>query len=221
MSITTNPTSTPVDENPGGEWLDDLHLTHYWDCSGQACDSTTLSPWDDEKWVCPIGYGPQDPGDFGGAIYGEKMWLTGAANDDLSDMLGEDDGCCGEDRGRGGCGKCLLLQNPESIQPAWTAIVMKKNRCPPESTGCGPGSAHFDVAVPGYEDLEYSLANVCSLRPNTGFDTREQSETLGKWYKSCANTAECVGLCDSLPSAYQKGCRLFSSWGWEGESKNR
>ena len=95
-----------------------MKMTHYWDCSGQGCDSATLQPWEEDKYISPTGYGPQDPADFGGAVYGEKMWLTGAASDALSDLMGDDDGCCGADAndgGVGGCGKCLLVQNLESV----------------------------------------------------------------------------------------------------------
>ncbi|EJK56009.1 hypothetical protein THAOC_24178, partial [Thalassiosira oceanica] len=42
--------------------------------------------------------------------------------------MGPSDSCCGElDSGEGGCGKCVLIQNPDSINPDWTALVMKKN----------------------------------------------------------------------------------------------
>merc|ERR1712190_406968 len=107
-----------------------------WDCSGQGCDSTTLQPWDPSKYISPPGYGPQDPTKHGGARYGEKMWLTGAASDALADLLDGDDGCCGSDKDSGGCGKCLLIQNPDAVNSDWTAVVMKKNRCPPWTNGC-------------------------------------------------------------------------------------
>ena len=32
-----------------------------------------------------------------------------------------------------------LLQNPDSVNSDWTAVVMKKNRCPPNSPGCEAG----------------------------------------------------------------------------------
>lgn len=195
-----------------------MKMTHYWDCSGQGCDAGTLQPWNKEKYISPPGYGPQDPMDHGGPMYGEKLWLTGAASDALSQLMGDDDGCCGadpNDGGVGGCGKCALVQNPNSEHPEWTAVVMKKNRCPPWSNGCGANEPHFDVAAPGFDNLQYSTANICGMRPGTGFDSQQQSETLGKWYTRCKNTAECVDLCDKLPSAFQKGCRLFASWGWQ------
>lgn len=194
-----------------------MQLTHYWDCSGQGCDSSTLQPWDPSKYVSPAGYGPQDPNDHGGAMYGEQMWLTGAASDYLSGLLGDDDGCCGEDTnddGVGGCGKCLLVQNPDAVNADWTAVVMKKNRCPPWSHGCGGESAHFDIAAPGFDNLAYSTANICG-DSNTGFASQGQSAALGDWWTSCANTADCAHLCAELPEAFRAGCELFASWGWQ------
>merc|ERR1712048_446183 len=200
---------------PTQEWAgSNMKMTHYWDCSGQGCDSATLQPWDESKYISPPGYAPQDPADFGGSMYGEKMWLTGAASDALSALLGADDACCGSDPndgGVGGCGKCVLVQNPQSLHPDWTAVMMKKNRCPPWSNGCAAGEPHFDVAAPGFDNLQYSTANVCGQRADTGFDTQSQSEALGSWYHSCPNTAECKSRCDQLPLAFQKGCRLFAS----------
>lgn len=39
---------------------------------------------------------------------------------------------------------------------------MKTNRCPPWATGCSNNDLpHIDVAVPGFDDLDYSLANIC------------------------------------------------------------
>jgi len=196
----------------------DMKMTHYWDCNGQGCDAATLQPWMESRYISPPGYGPQDPNDFGGPLYGEKMWLTGAASDALSKLMGADDGCCGSDLndgGVGGCGKCLLVQNPDSAHPDWTAVVMKKNRCPPNSNGCGAGQPHFDIAAPGFDNLQFSTANVCGSRPKTGL-SKQQSAVLGSWYNTrCKDTAECAYLCDQLPPAFQKSCRLFASWGWK------
>merc|ERR1712048_389992 len=151
--------------------------------------------------------------DFGGAVYGEKMWLTGAANQFLSTLLGPSDACCGNHE-TGGCGKCLLIQNPDSIHPDWTAVVMKKNVCPAESRGCGDPKPHFDIAAPGFDWLSESTANICG-RPGTGFGSREESGVLGKWsIEGCGNTASCAHKCDGLPVDLRKGCRLFASWGW-------
>jgi len=222
-----NPRPTPAPQ-PGPQPLptpstnswdgDNMKMTHYWDCNGQGCDASTLQPWDQNRYISSPGYGPQDPMDFGGPLYGEKMWLTGAASDALSQLMGADDGCCGQDPndgGVGGCGKCVLVQNPLSLHPEWTAVVMKKNRCPPWSHGCDAGKPHLDVAAPGFDNLQYSTANVCGSRSGTGFDSKHQSAALGSWYTQCGDTEKCVHLCNQLPLAFQKGCKLFASWGWK------
>ena len=79
-------------------WTGTLRSTHYWDCNGQGCDSTTLQPWDPAKYWSPPAYSPQDPAQHGGpTAYGEKMWMLGAASDALANLLGPDDQCCGSD----------------------------------------------------------------------------------------------------------------------------
>ena len=63
---------------------------------------------------------------------------------------------------KGGCGKCLKIENPNAVNADWSVIAMKKNRCPPWSNGCSNNDPpHFDFAVPGYDNLQYSTANIC------------------------------------------------------------
>tara|TARA_B110001452_G_scaffold72908_1_gene58969 strand:- start:606 stop:971 length:366 start_codon:yes stop_codon:yes gene_type:complete len=110
---------------------------------------------------------PQDPYDHGGPTsYGEVLWVTGAASDALANALGADDGCCGADNDSTGCGKCVLLRNPDAVQSDWVAIAMKKNRCPPWSSGCDEPNVHFDLAIPGFDHFDYSTANICG--PDSG-----------------------------------------------------
>lgn len=92
--------------------------------SSQSCDATTLSPWNYDKYRSPSGYGPQDPNDFGGpSVYGEKLWVTAAI---MNIDQGSDDGCCGSTSEGGGCGNCILIQNPDSLHPEWSVMAMKK-----------------------------------------------------------------------------------------------
>jgi hypothetical protein len=46
-------------------------------------------------------------------MYGENIWLVGAASDALSRHMGHPDNCCGRDD-IGGCGKCILIENSNS-----------------------------------------------------------------------------------------------------------
>jgi hypothetical protein len=40
-----------------------------------------------------------DPEKFGGSIYGEKIWMTGATSDAVGAILGPDANNCGSDNG--------------------------------------------------------------------------------------------------------------------------
>jgi hypothetical protein len=186
---------------------------HFWKF---GCDATTLQPWNENLYVASPGYGPQDPNNFGGpSAYGEKLWMTGAASDALSSQLGGDTPGCGHDTTSPGCGKCILVTNSNAVNSNWKVIVMKKNRCPPWSNGCGAGLNHLDFAAPGYDNLQYSTANVCSKKQGTGFTSQDQSGTCGSWFNSYSSTQGCFNKCASLPAALRAGCELFSLWGWK------
>merc|ERR1712060_247730 len=49
-------------------------------------------------------------------------------------------------------------------------------------------SPHIDVNVPGFDVLQYSIANTCG-EPGTGL-TKEQSAVVGQWYNNYANTKQ-------------------------------
>jgi len=179
-----------------------------------GCDATTLQPWNPAKYVASPGYSPLNPAENGGAAYGEKLWMVGAASDTLAALIGADDGCCGKDNDSGGCGRCLLVQNPDAVNADWTAVIMKKNRCPPWTNGCGNGATHFDFAAPGFDNLAFSTANICG-NAGTGFTSKDQSAVMGSWYsQGCSSTIDCIANCDKLPDNLRAGCRLFASWGW-------
>jgi len=212
------PEESPAQAEEDMEGKDDgipkLRATHFWDCNGAGCDAPVLQPWDERKYVYAPQYAPADPDDYGGAIYGEKLWMTGAASDTLSEKMGPDIENCGSStEGSGGCGQCLIVRNPYAINPNVTAIVMKKNRCPPESPGCH--LAHMDFAVPGFDVLGVSLSNVCgnTQKRDDTFINEEQSAICGK---TPAHSCDCSGIPDDTPERkmLRKGCELFKAWGW-------
>jgi len=194
-----------------------MRLTHFWDCNGMGCDGTVLRNFRQENYIAAPGYAPQDPEMHGGSVYGESIWMVGAASDALAKILGPADDCCGFDYGSPGCGKCLLVQDPDAVQANWTAVVMKKSRCPPETNGCEWPNVHMDLAVPGFDVLGYSLSNVCSEKRGTVFTSKSESEALGLWYEceDCALSDSSVrSRCEFLPPEYIKPCQLFADWGW-------
>mmetsp|Transcript_32260 Transcript_32260/g.63546 ORF Transcript_32260/g.63546 Transcript_32260/m.63546 type:complete len:418 (-) Transcript_32260:487-1740(-) len=193
-------------------WHGDLHSTHYWDCSGQGCDADHLQPWDKSKYISPPEYAPMDPEKNGGNMYGEKIWMTGATSDAVSDILGPDANGCGSDNGGGGgCGQCLLVKNYQSNNKDWTAVIMRKNRCPPWSTGCEGGKFHMDFAVPGFDNLKYSTANICG-KPGTTL-SRDQSSICGGVSPKDCNCAQIPTHTAGLRKM-REGCELFKKWGW-------
>lgn len=206
----TTPSPPQATYTPG---FIEVQGTHYWDCNGAGCDSRTLQPWDQDKYKYASMYAPLNPANHGGTVYGEQMWLTGATSDALSAILGSDDGCCGSDPdGGGGCGRCLLVTNESARKPDWRAIVMKKNRCPPWSSGCGNGQLNLDVAVPGFDNLNFSTANICGAAGTTL--SKAQSSTCGDWYNRGSSTMDGCD-CSSLPAGpMRSGCELFREWGW-------
>ena len=143
-------------------WVEGLTATHFWDCNGAACDATTLSPYRASLYSFAPQYAPSKP-PVGANPYNESLWLVGAMSDPLSLVLGSGDAGCGrDDSGLGGCGRCLLVRNQASSQPDLLAVVMKKSRCPAETNLCGGNNTlHVDVAVPGFDYLSESIANVC------------------------------------------------------------
>jgi len=105
---------------------------------------------------------------------------------------------------------------------------MKKNRCPPYSTGCEAGKVHLDIAVPGYDDLRYSTGNVCHGDPagwnsnhgrpreNTFGMTRDSSSSCSLWYNGHGSTQTGCD-CNRVTADYglKAGCQLFTEWGWK------
>ena len=126
------------------------------------------------------------------------MWLLGAASDSLAAMLGDDDPCCGRTPIPSGCGNCLLVQNPDAVNAGWTAVVMKKNRCPPWTNGCGDGELHVDIAAPGFDFLPESTANVCGERAGTGFDTRSRANYSADGGKAVPTRASALSCATSF-----------------------
>ena len=171
--------------------------THFWDCNGGSCDSGTLQPWDPSKYRYAPQYAPQDPNDYGGAKYGEKIWMTGAPNIGLARLLEGDSNCCGsEDQFGDNCGQCMLVTVPSAVNADWKVLVMKKNSCPEWSNGCGANEIHLDLAAPGFDNLDFSTANICGERGT--YISKSTSSVCGDWYNRGGNTIEACS-CDSIP----------------------
>ena len=215
--------------SPPGDFVTGLTGTHFWDCSGAGCDSTILQPWNPDVYVYASPYAPLDPQDYGGSVYGESLWMTGAPSAQLAELLGPDDSCCGADNndavdgiGGGGCGKCVLVRNPSAISPDTTAVVMKKSFCPAgDNSACDLPKLHMGFAVPGFDNLQYSTANICGASGT--IITQAESSTCGTWYDTASNAmdgCDCSPIPDTTPQGalLRSGCNLFRTWGWTSGS---
>jgi len=204
-------------KQPGGAWIKGMLGTHFWDCEAGDCDSSILRPFTKNKAVMPPTNAPADPAEHGGSVYGEKLWMTGAMSDSLSrfmgpNLLGYDDQYSGK---CGGCGQCVLVRNPDSAHADWTVVVMKKVRCHPANPKCSGDQKTIDFAVPGFDHLQYSMANRCGKSwSEYTFLTREQSGMCGPLHKP----AQCD--CNKIPNTtpelkmMRRGCELFKDWNW-------
>lgn len=186
--------------------------TVYWDCSGQGCDSATLDPFIDAKYISPAQYAPVNPKKDLGIDSPYDLWMTGAFSTSLSEKLGAHDPS-------GGCGKCVMVQiNPSQVvSNSWKVLVMKKNQCPPEASGCEQGKIHIDFAVPGYDDLNFSLAQKCG-QPGTILTKEDEGLCIKEDdlvipcpcnFTFLSNTTE------EEKTLMKQGCQNFVDWGWK------
>lgn len=196
-----------------------IHGTHYFDCSGVSCLATTLQPWDPSKYVATIEHAPYEPVESE-KLYNEKAWMTAAFSDFLAEIsdIDEPETCCGTN-GQG-CGKCLLVTNPDSENPDWSIVVMKTNRCPPWSNGCKHPNSNIDFMVPGFDNLQFSTANICGDRLRTIL-SKFESSILGDWYNYGSLSSQKY-KCEFIKNEQlKKGCIFFTEWGWfSGNPKN-
>ena len=86
---------------------------------------------------------------------------------------------------------------------------MKKNRCPPDSSSCGAGQLNMDFAVPGYDNLQFSTANICGQSDT--YLSQSESSACGNWYSFASSTnlyCDCTFLPNSTPEEQmiRKGC---------------
>ena len=97
------------------------------------------------------------------------------------------------------CFECVLLEIEKK-----KLIVMKTNICPEWSQGCE--FPHIDLCVPGFDNLQFSTANVCDFG---NIMSKEQSSVNGDWYNYYNTLIEAKQNCKLLPLRYQEGCELF------------
>jgi hypothetical protein len=176
--------------------------TRYWDCSGGSCgcsfiptglgDNQPVHCHSNAMFVAPVG----NP--FGATYYGAAA---------ISEALG------GGNWMSSGCGKCWKVTGYSPITARSTTLVLKgTNFCPPSNAACANNKAHFDIAAPGFDVIEFSQSNTCSEREPeeaTGF------ASCGRWMIDSRNPNENCN-CDSFNDQVLKaGCKNFYNLKWD------
>lgn len=102
-----------------------------------------------------------------------------------------------------GCGDCVLLTAPAGGK----MVVRVNNQCP---GGSNPAcrEPHFDIAVPGFDNLQYSVNNQCNVPPHN-CDPAIRSD-------ACAHGSIGSCNCDAVSSdpVVSTGCKLFQGLAW-------
>lgn len=66
------------------------------------------------------------------------------------------------------CGKCFKVRASSNVPNKGrfrTTLVLKAtNYCPPDNPMCRGDNKHFDIAAPGFDFTQMSLANTCAQR---------------------------------------------------------
>lgn len=216
-SHVTAPTAAPVLSSG-------ISLSHFWDCNGQSIDASTISPFATETYYSPAGYAPQDPSDHGGAVYGESMWVLGAASPNLKAAMG------------GGYGGCLLIQNSKyAVESSWSIVAMVTSDCPGDSNALCNNTNHIDLLAPGFDAVGASTANVCgntthssrlsTSSPYNGI-SKTDSEIMDAWWVGTKDGGRCdydngcntiaTNNCNTMTTGpdFVAGCNRFANWGW-------
>ena len=137
---------------------------------------------------------------YGAAAISKFLW---DGNTNSGNWLGE------------GCGKCYKVTGSSNTGPnpgvATTVVLKGTNICP---TGiCNEnGKAHFDIAAPGFDVLEYSWSNTCEvLEP----DELEGFQSCGRWMIDTQDyDVDCD--CSKFNSpVLRAGCENFYSMKWD------
>ena len=115
-----------------------------------------------------------------------------------------------------GCGKCWRVRGWSNIAGKdvfQTTLVLKgTNFCPPENPACSGQKAHFDIAAPGFDVLQYSFANTCEEREE---DEIRGFKACGRWMIDSQDPDIDCNCSEFSNSVLKAGCENFFSLLWD------
>jgi len=177
--------------------------TRYWDCSGGACGCSYVptgfeNPADPAHCPSNALFRAPENNPHGASFYGAAA---------ISRSLG------GGDWMAPGCSQCWKVvgtSNADGFEGVTTTLVLKgTNFCPDDNPLCAAGP-HFDIAAPGFDVIQFSLAHECPyLFPDEDFTA------CSTWLISSSDPAancDCSKLSNPILRA---GCENFFSLKWD------
>ena len=137
---------------------------------------------------------------YGAAAISRFLW---DGNQGTGDWLGE------------GCGKCFKVTGSSNTGPnpgQETTLVLKGTNICPTGICNENGKAHFDIAAPGFDVLEYSWSNTCEeLEP----DELEGFQACGRWMIDSQEWEENCDCSKFNSPVLRAGCENFYSMKWD------
>merc|ERR1719491_153668 len=218
--IPTNPPQAPIQPtNPPQAPLAPPPLvastTRYWDCSGGACGCAYLpggSGTDSNSAHCHSNalFSAPPGNEYGATYYGAAaisrfLW---DGNTNSGDWLGE------------GCGKCWKVTGSSNTglnqgTATTTTVVLKGTNICPTGICNENGKAHFDIAAPGFDVLEYSWSNTCKdLEP----DNIEGLESCGRLMIDSQDPETNCDCSKFISPVLKAGCENFYAMQWDNPS---
>jgi len=184
--------------------------TRYWDCSGGACgcaylplgpgtDSNPAHCHSNAMFAAPEGnvYGASY---YGAAAISRFLW---DGNTNSGDWLGE------------GCGKCWKVTGSSNVGPnqgVSTTLVLKGTNICPTGICNEDNKAHFDIAAPGFDVLEFSWSNTCA---ELEADELEGFKSCGRWMIDSQDPSINCDCSKFNSPVLRAGCENFYSLQWD------
>ena len=198
------PTPSPPTASPptGGPVVGTATTTRYWDCSGGACGCAFV------------------PGGFpnpGGEVHCHSNALFAAPAGNPHGALYYGTAAVSQALGGGNwmaeaCGKCWKVTGTGINGVTSTLVLRGANYCPPGNALCSGNNPHFDIAAPGFDVLQFSLANTCATREADEIEGFTACEAWMIGSQDPSANCDCSKFNDPV---LRSGCQNFFSLQWD------
>ena len=110
------------------------------------------------------------------------------------------------------CGKCWKVTGTGINGVTSTLVLRGANYCPPGNALCSGNNPHFDIAAPGFDVLQFSLANTCATREADEIEGFTACEAWMIGSQDPSANCDCSKFNDPV---LRSGCQNFFSLQWD------